>query len=127
MTNESENPGKIIVDDDWKSKVQAEKARAAAPPAEAPAAADKSKLPPLPPASFGTLLSMLASQALVALGHLADPVSGKPEVRLDVAKHYIDTLSMLAQKTAGNLTADESRILTGLLHDLRMGYIQVRG
>ena len=71
------------------------------------------------------LLTTLATQTLVALGQVPHPASGKPEVHLDEAKHFIDTLEMLEAKTAGNRTAEETQLLDNLLHELRLGYVEV--
>ncbi len=80
----------------------------------------------LPPASFDTLVEMLASQAMVFLGLHPDPLQKKPMVRLNFARHYIDTLSLLEDKTKGNLTADEAAFLEHVLHDLRMAFVAVQ-
>jgi hypothetical protein len=77
----------------------------------------------LPPASFSSLITMLATQALVALGQMPDPTQNKTVIRLHLARFYIDTLSVLEDKTRGNLVDEEARLLTGLLGDLRMAYI----
>lgn len=80
----------------------------------------------LPPASFGTLVEMLASQVLVFLGLYPDPSQKKPVVRLNFARHYIDTLAMLEEKTRGNLADEEAKFLEHVLHDLRMGYVDAQ-
>ena len=86
---------------------------------------DKSAIPDkLPPASFTLLVATLATQATCALGQLPDPLSGKTEVRLELAKHVIDTLGVLEAKTKGNLTPDEEQVLESALHQLRMGYVE---
>lgn len=77
----------------------------------------------IPPATFTTLISMLAAQASVALGRYPNPATGKPEKNLPLAKHFIDTLILLGEKTSGNLTADESHLLTAATHDLRMAFL----
>ncbi|MGH7136492.1 MAG: DUF1844 domain-containing protein [Pirellulales bacterium] len=126
--NEEAKP-KLIIDEDWKSQVQAEKEaldrqvhHEHAPP-ESKAAPGA---PPLPPATLAVLLTTLATQTLVALGQVPHSVSGKPEVHLDEAKHFIDTLEMLETKTAGNRTPEETLLLDNLLHELRLGYVQVQ-
>ena len=80
----------------------------------------------LPPASFPILVSTLASQALAGLGALPDPLENKPVVRLEIAKHMIDTLAVLEEKTKGNLSSDEAEMLTSTLHQLRLAYISVQ-
>ena len=116
---------KLIVDEDWKSQVEAEKesARHAEEPAEAPAsAADRG---PLPAANLTFLASTLYLQGAIALGLLPSPVTNKPEVELGQAKHAIDLLAMLQQKTEGNRTPEESDDLEAALHELRMAYVTV--
>ena len=53
-------------------------------------------------------------------------ITGKVEQRMKQAKHYIDTLGLLEEKTAGHRSADESTLLTELLHQLRMGFVMMR-
>ena len=60
------------------------------------------------------------------MGKLPDPVQGHAVVRPDLAKHYIDMLGMLEQKTKGNLTPDEAGMLDGVLHQLRMTFVTIR-
>lgn len=115
-----ENP-KLIIDDDWKERVQAEKAAASQP--QATAKADEQ--PKVPPASFATLIHSLTAQTLSALGQLPD-TDGQPKVHLDLAKHLIDTLGLIEEKTKGNLTPDESELLSQVLYELRMLFVHVR-
>jgi hypothetical protein len=77
-------------------------------------------------ASFPMLLTTLATQAMVTLGQVANPVTGKADIDLPYARHFIDTLQMLEEKTRGNLTPDEAGMLSDLLHDLRLAYVAVR-
>src|SRR6476661_2887081 len=120
----------LIIDEDWKSQVEAERAEAAkATPAatETPAAnEDSAELadPPFPPASFELLLTTLATEALVALGQVPHPATGKMEARRNQAKFLIDTVDVLRQKTAGNLTPTEQEILDSLLHQMRLVFVQ---
>ncbi len=51
------------------------------------------------------------------------PATNRPEIHLDEAKHFIDLLEMLDQKTAGNRTPEESQLLEDLLHELRLGFV----
>jgi hypothetical protein len=81
----------------------------------------------LPEVSFTTFILSLASSALVQLGEVPDPVSGKTEVHLPVAKHTIDVLSMLRKKTESSLDEEESKLLDGLLYELRMKYVLKQG
>lgn len=80
----------------------------------------------IPPATMTTLISMLAAQASIALGRYPNPATGKPEKNLPLAKHFIDTLALLVDKTQGHLTPDEARLLTAATHDLRMAVLAER-
>jgi hypothetical protein len=83
-----------------------------------------SGLDKLPPPSFSLIVITYASQATVAFGHAPNPIDGKTEVRLDLAKHAIDTLTILEAKTKGNLTPDEAALLENVLHRLRLAYVE---
>lgn len=128
MSDQQDEP-KIVVDEDWKSRVRAEREaarKAKAPPTPEEEPADEAAAGRLPPASFEVLISTLMAQSLTAMGKLPDPVQGHPIVRPDLAKHYIDMLGMLEEKTKGNLTKDEAGMLDGVLHQLRMTFVTTR-
>lgn len=125
-SEESQAKSKLIIDEDWKSQAQAEKEALERQIHHDQPQSKPETAAPMPPATLAVLLTTLATQALVSLGQIPHPVSGKPEVHLDEAKHFIDTLEMLEQKTKGNRTDEESRLLENLLHELRMGYVQVK-
>ena len=119
---------KIIIDDDWKAQAQAEKERLAEQaeePAAEGAAAGARGPRELPKASFATLVSSIMTQVLFALGGLEDPKTKRRYVDLDLAKHHIDTLVVLEQKTKGNLTGEEKRMLDRALYETRMQYVQM--
>jgi hypothetical protein len=78
----------------------------------------------LPQASFATLVQSVVTQALFHLGELAVR-GGEPVVNLDMAKHQIDTLGVLEEKTANNLTPEEKRLLDSALYETRMRYVSV--
>jgi hypothetical protein len=95
---------------------------------EEPSAAGAQPPPtPLPEINFPTFIASLNASALVHLGVIEDPVSGKAEKNLAMAKQTVDILSMLQQKTAGNLTSDEEAMLKSILYDLRILYVKERG
>ena len=130
--SENQADPKLVIDEDWKGKVEAEKRAAAAAKQEPPQAApergtDQEAAGRLPAASFPFLVSTLMAQAMTAMGQARDPVAGHAVVRPDVAKHYIDILAMLEEKTKGNLTSDESEFLAEVLHQLRILFVTVRG
>jgi Domain of unknown function (DUF1844) len=77
------------------------------------------------PASFINFLSTLATNAAAALGAVPHPATGKRSLDLDSAKYWLDILGMLKDKTKGNLHSQESRLLEGLLGDLRIQYVQL--
>jgi hexokinase len=77
------------------------------------------------PASFINFLSTLATNAAAALGAVPHPATGKRTLDLDTGKYWLDVLGMLRDKTKGNLHKEESRLLDGLLADLRMQYVQL--
>ncbi|MBF0103613.1 MAG: DUF1844 domain-containing protein [Desulfobacterales bacterium] len=80
----------------------------------------------LPTINFSTFILSLHSSALVHLGVVANPVSGKKEKNKDIAKQTIDVISMLEQKTKGNLDVEEDRLIKHILHDLRLKFINER-
>lgn len=79
------------------------------------------------PASFINFLMSIASNAAAALGMMEHPVTGERRVDPELAKHWIDILGMLQQKTRGNLAPQEQQIFEGLLADLRMQYVSLSG
>lgn len=74
---------------------------------------------------FTVFLTGLSMQALVSLGEIPSPVDNKKQKNLDQAKYMIDTLGMIKEKTKGNLTPDEEKILDGILYELRMKYLEL--
>jgi hypothetical protein len=74
-------------------------------------------------ALFLQLVLGLQQAAMVALGKLMNPVSGKLERNLEAARNTIDTLAAIESRTSGNLESDESRVLTQVLTDLRLNYL----
>lgn len=120
---------KLIIDEDWKSQVEAEKEAVAKGPAEGaePAAAGQGDAPgPLPPASFEMLITSLATEAMMHLGQLPHPATGQQSVDLLNARFSIDLIEMLEEKTKGNLSEQEQRVATDILHQLRMAFVAVQ-
>ena len=107
------------VDEGWKESVRKEKGESG--PAEEAPLEDKVERPE---AKFTLLISSLATQALVSLGEIENPLSKKKETDLDGAKFSIDMLQMLSEKTRGNLDDLEKRYLDGVLYDLRMRFVE---
>jgi hypothetical protein len=123
-TGQPADEPRIIVDDDYKSRVEQEKEQLRKQ-MESAGKGSPTGEPEMPPASMPVLVSTLATQALSNLGQIPDPLEGKAVIRKSLAKHFIDTLAMLEEKTKGNLTADESEMLGGTLHQLRMIFVSV--
>jgi hypothetical protein len=128
---EKKDEKKIFVDEDWKQEAQKEKEKLAAQEEaeRKEAAAQKRQRGPLPPGDFAALISMLTTQAFFALGLLE--VQGQEdqerEPDLAMAKYNIDMLETLQEKTKGNLTAEEEKVLSNMLGQLRMAYVKVAG
>lgn len=117
----------IHVDADWKKQAQAEKERLAREvegggPA-APGAARAERAGRMPEAGFSTLVQTLATQAAFFMSSERDPRSGRSIQNLDLAKHHIDLLGVLEEKTKGNLTDEEKRLLDSILYELRVAYV----
>jgi Domain of unknown function (DUF1844) len=81
----------------------------------------------LPGIDFSTLVLSLATSAMVHMGFVAETEGGPVEKNLPLAHQTIDTLEMLQQKTRGNLSDDETKLLQSVLYELRMGYVKARG
>jgi hypothetical protein len=126
---EKKEEKKIIIDEDWKHEAQKEKEILAAQEEEdkEKEKSEKESRGPLPPGNFAALVSMLTTQALFAMGFLQIKGQEKREPDLEMAKYNIDMLETLEEKTKGNLTEQEQKVLTDTLNELRMGYVKVAG
>jgi hypothetical protein len=85
---------------------------------------EKTQSPPLPEVNFSTLIFSLSSSALFHFGEIADPQTGEKKKDLPLAKHAIDTIAMLKEKTKGNLTEEEQKFIDSILSDLRWRYVK---
>lgn len=127
----------LQVDSDWKAQAQAEKEKLAKAAAEKKAQAQSGAKTvdaakgtaaggqQIPEATFEVLLSTIATQALFALGGIPDPRTGQRMAHLPLARHHIDLLSILQEKTEGNLSDEEKTMLSQTLYELRQRYIQL--
>jgi hypothetical protein len=79
---------------------------------------------PLPEINFSSFLLSLSSSTLLHLGEIADPQSGEKKKDLILAKQSIDIINLLKDKTKGNLTQEEEKLLEHLLYDLRMRFVK---
>jgi hypothetical protein len=144
----AEEQPSLHIDTDWKKQAQEEKRRlaeqeqkkaAAAPAAPArptpgeptmaggmpragggPGGRDRA----MPAASFTTLVQSIVTQVLFYLGELTARGT-EPSLNLDMAKHNIDMLGILDEKTRGNLTEEEQRLLDSALYESRMRYVAI--
>jgi len=139
----SDEAPKIIVDDDWKAQAQAEKQKLAeqakareevaapsgstspAVPGDAGAGTPGGGGRQMPAASFETLISTMATQALFSMGAIPDPQTGQRMAHLDLARHHIDMLTIIEEKTKGNLSKEESDLLANTVYELRNRYVQL--
>ncbi len=126
----------LHVDSDWKAQAQAEKERLAAADAaraakQAPAAAASAAGPEGQGAGeagapdFRSLVDMLAMQAVMYMGGMADKTSGRAVFDPDYSRHMIDLLAVVEEKTRGNLAPDEEQDLKMVLNELRMRYVEL--
>jgi hypothetical protein len=81
--------------------------------------------PGLPPATFTFLVLSLRAQAEMQLGLVTFGQEEKAEPDLDLARHSIDTMAILIEKTKGNLTIAEQRLLENTLTEMRVRFVQV--
>ncbi len=79
----------------------------------------------LPHIDFSSFIYSLAHSAFIQLGEEADPFTGKKGGNLHQAKETIDLISLLEEKTKGNLTKDEDALMKSLLFNLRMKYVEL--
>ncbi len=79
----------------------------------------------LPHIDFATFVLSLSHSALMHLGEAPHPEDGRVEKNLPLAKQNIDLLGLLDEKTKGNLTGDEERLLSQVLFDVRMRYVEL--
>ena len=146
----AEEQPSLHIDTDWKKQAQEEKRRlaelqekqkAAAPPtlppigsvgtppadargAPSPAGARGRGARELPPPSFAALVQSMVTQVLFYLGDLSTR-GAEPTINLDMAKHQIDTLGILEEKTKNNLSDEEKHLLDAALYEARMRYVAV--
>lgn len=139
--NQSKQKPSLIVDDDWKAQAQAEKQRLAEQEkqrrdAATPAASAAQGSPDqnddqdhqhgkIPKADFQTLLGTMISNAIMYMGGIADPQTGRPIVAPDHARFHIDLLAVLEEKTKGNLTEEEASALRRAVSELRLEFLEL--
>lgn len=107
-----------------KEDVEAPKAEATEPKQEAGSTCGCSQAHQLPKVSMATLILSLSSSAMVHMGEVPEPESGRVCTELALAKHTIDILGLLEEKTKGNLSPEEERLFKDVLYELRMIFVQ---
>jgi len=130
-TGDSKGSGFTITDRRAFTEEGDSRAAAAAAAAQkadsAPTPGQAAAEPPLglPAVDFHTFVLSLGSSALLHLGELEHPDVGAPQMDLPLAKHTIDILAMLEEKTKGNLTPAEAKLIESLLYDLRLRFVEL--
>jgi hypothetical protein len=114
-----ESPGK---QSEAKAEAQFEEAKAQD---EAAGSTQGGRKGPLPPVEFSGLVLSLSHAAMMHLGQIPDPNTGQPQMDRDLARHTIDTLGMLKDKTKGNLSPEEQRLIDHALTELRLAYVRL--
>lgn len=76
---------------------------------------------------FSSFILSLYSSALVQLGKVEDPTTGKKVKNLDFARQSIDIIAVLKEKTTGNLDTEEEKLINTLLQELRMAFVEAKG
>ena len=117
---DEQQPGGLHIDSDWKAEAAREKERLASQESTETKAAPGE-------ANFVELLNLLAMQAAIALGGYQGPGGERVAPNPAAAKHQIDLLGVLEDKTAGNLSDEEKKMLDGVIYELRMQYVQAVG
>jgi hypothetical protein len=105
------------------TQAKAEAKREEVPPSEKPPEQDTA----LPEISFINLILSLSTSVLIQVGEIQDPMTQQAEKNLPLAKQTIDLISLLQQKTKGNLTPEEEKLMESVLYDLRMRYVKATG
>lgn len=82
---------------------------------------------PFPPLNFSSFILSLSSSVLISLGVIENPVTKEMEREPETAKQTIELIELLKEKTRGNLTEDESRLLDDILRELRLQYCKATG
>ena len=84
----------------------------------------EAETPPLPEVNFSSLILSLSSTAFLHFGEIPDPGTGEKKKDLALAKHAIDTIAMLKEKTEGNLDDEEKQFIENILTDLRWRFVK---
>ena len=122
MTDEEK---KIIIDEDWKAQAQKDKEKLKEQESTEKPSSQEEQQAELPPADFSGLVSILATQAFYALGIFRMDEKDEREPNFQMAKFNIDLLGVLEEKSNGNLSEDEAKMLKSTLDQLHMAFVQL--
>lgn len=131
MADKEEKDKKIIIDEDWKQQAHKEKEKLSEQEKQDQKKTKKQRLEPgtFPKGDFSTLVSMIVTQTLFALGLIK--MEGESDeggaINLELARFNIEMLDSLVEKTKGNLANDEKLMLENSLNELRMAYVKISG
>ncbi|MBI4387949.1 MAG: DUF1844 domain-containing protein [Candidatus Omnitrophica bacterium] len=109
------------VDEGWKERAAHEKEGGAGSSGKQASSENASKSD-----DFSYFLTSLATQAMVHFGEIENPITKTKSIDLNAGQQIIDLLILLKQKTTGNLTVDESKLLMALLADLQMRFVSLK-
>lgn len=122
MTNEDAG-SRLHIDSDWKQEAQREKERLAEEEKQRQASGGAGQSGGPHQVGFLDLVNLLAMQASVGLSGFGGPGGQQMPPDPALAKHYIDLLDVLEEKTAGNLSDEEKRVLSAVTYELRMQFV----
>jgi len=127
--NGEEEKGFVVKDKRFSAKKEekAEPQSKREEPEAAPGEEPITEQGPLPEIDFSQFIFSLSTSALIQLGEVQDPFTQTRAKNLPLAKQTIDLIGMLKEKTKGNLTPEEGKIIENLLYDLRMRYVKASG
>ena len=125
---ETQGSGFVIRDKRGHAKEEpaSESVEQTAPSSGTPSSLSDSKpFPAGPPLSFSAFIFSLGTSALMLMGEQLSPEKPSLPINLPQAKEMIDILSILEEKTKGNLTADETNVIRDMLYTLQMKYVEL--
>ena len=129
MAEEKDKDGKkVIIDEDWKAQAKKEKeVMAAQEQQEKKQEPKQQRRGPLPKGDLAALISMLTTQAFFSMGAFKVEGQEDREPDLELARYNIDMLETLEEKTKGNLSEQEQKVLKETLNQVRMAYVKLAG
>jgi hypothetical protein len=115
------------IDESWKNSVEKEKVHIFGQddPKDEQAPAEQGGEEEAPQLDFANYVASLGFQALVFMGEIPNPITNEIQKNLPQSKFLIDTLLLLREKTKGNLTEQEDRLLNGSIYELQVKFVEV--